>query len=214
MVLNKLWAEKPKESAPAATGPTTDEAAPKKEEETAQPEEMKVDQALLNNVKAILSIGSQKALRPGSPSNEMQLIKNMVAAIMPMTGGSEPVAFDYLAKVLIRENLDQLSAKFAGDISRDLYNAKISDLRVNLAGIGKKGLYEAQVAAVLDAVVRLNRRLGTNMAAYFQGAKSQKKSSLVNPKIEKLATLRRLRVRSQMEAAIESSARFGRSRVS
>lgn len=41
-----------------------------------------------------------------------------------------------------------------------------------------------------------------------------KSSSRVDPRIKKLATLRRLRVRSQMEAATDSSAQFGRSRVS
>lgn len=39
-------------------------------------------------------------------------------------------------------------------------------------------------------------------------------ASRVDPRIKKLATLRRLRVRGQMEAATESSTRFGRSRVS
>lgn len=39
-------------------------------------------------------------------------------------------------------------------------------------------------------------------------------ASQVDPRIKKLATLRRLRVRGQMEAATDSSAKFGRSRVS
>ena len=42
----------------------------------------------------------------------------------------------------------------------------------------------------------------------------KKSSSRIDPRIKKLATLRRLRVRSQMEAATDSSAQFGRSRVS
>jgi hypothetical protein len=41
-----------------------------------------------------------------------------------------------------------------------------------------------------------------------------KKSSRIDPRIKKLATLRRLRVRSQMEAAVESSAQLGRFRIS
>lgn len=45
------------------------------------------------------------------------------------------------------------------------------------------------------------------------GLTVDKKSSL-DPRIKKLAKLRRLRVRGQMEAAIEPSARFGHSRVS
>jgi hypothetical protein len=40
------------------------------------------------------------------------------------------------------------------------------------------------------------------------------KSSSLDPKIKKLAKLRRLKVRGQMESAIEPSAKFGRSRVS
>lgn len=47
-----------------------------------------------------------------------------------------------------------------------------------------------------------------------QQAAKKTDASRVDPRIKKLATLRRLRVRSQMEAATESSAQFGRSRVS
>jgi len=57
----------------------------------------------------------------------------------------------------------------------------------------------------------------TILAGYIRsglGARITRSSSHVDPKIKKLATLRRLRVRSQMEAATESSTRFGRSRIS
>jgi hypothetical protein len=43
---------------------------------------------------------------------------------------------------------------------------------------------------------------------------TKKNSSRIDPRIKKLATLRRLRVRSQMEAAVESSAQLGRFRIS
>lgn len=46
------------------------------------------------------------------------------------------------------------------------------------------------------------------------GMTKKKSSQSIDPRIKKLATLRRLRVRSQMEAAVEASSMFGRSRVS
>jgi hypothetical protein len=46
------------------------------------------------------------------------------------------------------------------------------------------------------------------------GMTKKKRSQSIDPRIKKLAILRRLRVRSQMEAAVEASSMFGRSRVS
>ena len=49
---------------------------------------------------------------------------------------------------------------------------------------------------------------------FLEKQKKSSEASRIDPRIKKLATLRRLRVRSQMEAATSESAQFGRSRVS
>ena len=98
--------------------------------------------------------------------------------------------------------------------------------------LGETRQFSANVAQLLFIIFHLNRIYDEQRRTpnYFKSLKEEpkaaqkedkaddgssfgKKSSL-DSRINKLAKLRRLRVRAQMEAAIEPSAKFGRSRVS
>lgn len=151
----------------------------------------------------------------------------MIETISSSEGASID-AYDFLTKMLLVSPRGDtyLTAFFRGASQADI-DAILNSPRKDVVADPKGGKYNRQVAAVLSVLNEVydgdfsennKKAIKDFKDKYVKASKLNnditKTSSKVDPKIKKLATLRRLRVRSQMEEATESATRFGRSRIS
>jgi hypothetical protein len=202
--------------------------------ETQKPAEAtrQFDPSTLAGVKAVLIRAAKPGgfgLSVGTAANERGRIQKMVATISSSEGPSID-AYDFLTKMLLVSPRGDtyLTAFFRGASQADI-DAIMTSPRKDVVANPKGGKYNRQVAAVLSVLNEVydgafsknnNQAIQDFKTKYVKKEASKlnnditKTSSKVDPKIKKLATLRRLRVRSQMEEATESTTRFGRSRIS
>jgi hypothetical protein len=240
--INKMWADKSAgqtaNSAAATTG-TAAEAKPAEAAEPAKTETQKpaeatrqFDPSTLAGVKAVLIRAAKPGgfgLSVGTAANERRRIQKMIETISSSEGASID-AYDFLTKMLLVSPRGDtyLTAFFRGASQADI-DAIMTSPRKDVVANPKGGKYNRQVAAVLSVLNEVyDGAFSKNNDQAIQDFKTKyvkkeasklnnditKTSSKVDPKIKKLATLRRLRVRSQMEEATESTTRFGRSRIS
>ncbi len=210
------------------------EAAEKAKTEAQKPAEAtrQFDPSTLAGVKAVLIRAAKPGgfgLSVGTAANERRRIQKMIETISSSEGPSID-AYDFLTKMLLVSPRGDtyLTAFFSGASQADI-DAIMTSPRKDVVADPKGGKYNRQVAAVLSVLNEVyDGDFSENNDQAIQNFKTKyvkkdasklnnsitKTSSKVDPKIKKLATLRRLRVRSQMEEATESATRFGRSRIS
>lgn len=239
--INKMWADKSAgqtgNSAAATAGTATDTqpaTAPAAKTEEAKPAEAtrQFDPSTLAGVKAVLIRAAKPGglgLSVGTAANERRRIQKMIETISSLEGPSID-AYDFLTKMLLVSPRGDtyLTAFFRGASQADI-DAIMTSPRKDVVADPKGGKYNRQVAAVLSVLNEVydgdfsednTKAIKDFKTKYVKKDASKlnnsitKTSSKVDPKIKKLATLRRLRVRSQMEEATESATRFGRSRIS
>jgi len=221
----------------AATTGTAAEAKPAEAAEPAKTETQKpaeatrqFDPSTLAGVKAVLIRAAKPGgfgLSVGTAANERRRIQKMIETISSSEGPSID-AYDFLTKMLlVSPRGDTYLTAFFRGASQDDIDAIMRSPRKDVVADPKGGKYNRQVAAVLSVLNEVydgdfsednTKAIKDFKAKYVKASKLNnsiiKTSSKVDPKIKKLATLRRLRVRSQMEEATESATRFGRSRIS
>jgi hypothetical protein len=220
-------------AATAGTATDTQPAtAPAAKTEEAKPAEAtrQFDPSTLAGVKAVLIRAAKPGgfgLSVGTAANERRRIQKMIETISSSEGPSID-AYDFLTKMLlVSPRGDTYLTAFFRGASQDDIDAIMRSPRKDVVADPKGGKYNRQVAAVLSVLNEVydgdfsednTKAIKDFKAKYVKASKLNnsiiKISSKVDPKIKKLATLRRLRVRSQMEEATESATRFGRSRIS
>ena len=213
-------------AAPAATTATTTQ-------------ETSFDPALVSNVSIILSNASNKAYAPFSPGNQQQQLTTMFRAIdsAARRSGIEGVInpSQFLAKIIIAQSgpeslagigkIPSISSLRQGQIKRQAgqevarlmsevnktYESYGGDdfKRMLISFSSKMKKVEASPSATAPSPTPA---ASASSPAADDGL--NKKDASLNKKFIKAATLRRLKIRSQMEAAIDSSAQMGRARVS
>jgi hypothetical protein len=214
---------------PAATTPTAAEQAKTEAQKPAEATRQ-FDPSTLAGVKAVLIRAAKPGgfgLSVGTAANERRRIQKMIETISSSEGASID-AYDFLTKMLLVSPRGDtyLTAFFRGASQADI-DAILNSPRKDVVADPKGGKYNRQVAAVLSVLNEVydgdfsennKKAIKDFKDKYVKASKLNnditKTSSKVDPKIKKLATLRRLRVRSQMEEATESATRFGRSRIS
>jgi len=211
-------------AAPAVPAPAP-AAAP-----AATPATTVLDQNLIQKVAVVLNKALLFRLNlqsVQSEQDEIRSLKNKLGSI------------DRLAAIIVSrvgENLRTLSAATLAEIN----SGTRKDLAVNMKGrfAGDVGTILRQVSEITrmenisrGSIKRLAERLtetpasptatapttntpATTAPAAADADDGQDKKASLNKKFIKAATLRRLKIRSQMEAAIDSSAQMGRARVS
>ena len=203
-------------AAPAATTATTTQEA-------------SFDPALVSNVSIILRNASTRAYAMLIPGNQQQQLTTMFRAInaaassLGINGVINPSQF--LANIIIAQlgpealagigKISGISALRQGEIKRQA-GQEVARL---MSEVNKT--YESYGG---DDFKRMLRSFSSKMkkaeasppatASTAEADDGQNKSASLNKKFIKAATLRRLKIRSQMEAAIDSSAQMGRARVS
>jgi hypothetical protein len=226
-VLNSLAPISTPSAAPAtAAAPTTPPAGTT---ETASPSGGNIvsnDPQLVSNVAIILQKASTRAYAMTVPGNQKKQIREMLQAAVEAAAEAgiegEVNPSQFLANLIITKRgsasfsgigkIQDISSLSRGDIKS---NAKeevrmlmeaINEL-YTLYGGGNPAAMKAKFRAVITRGLRAKQQ-------QQQPPTSSTAAASFDPRIKKLAKLRRLRVRSQMEAAIEPSAKLGRSRIS
>jgi hypothetical protein len=216
---------------PAATTPTQAEQTKTEAQKPAEATRQ-FNPGALAGVKAVLIRAAKPGgfgLSVGTAANERGRIQRMIATISSSEGASID-AYDFLTKMLlVSPRGDDYLTAFFRDASQADIDAIMTSPRKDVVANPRGGKYNRQVAAVLSVLNEVydgdfsednTKAIKDFKAKYVKKEASKlnnditKTSSKVDPKIKKLATLRRLRVRSQMEEATESATRFGRSRIS
>jgi len=235
--INELIPVAGSDSAAATTGPTdaanpAEAAAPAANTGAQTPAEAtrQFNPGALAGVKAVLIRAAKPGgfgLSVGTAANERGRIQRMITTISSSEGASID-AYDFLTKMLlVSPRGDDYLTAFFRDASQADIDAIMTSPRKDVVANPRGGKYNRQVAAVLSVLNEVyDGDFSKNNVQAIQDFKTKyvkasklnnsiiKTSSKVDPKIKKLATLRRLRVRSQMEEATESATRFGRSRIS
>jgi hypothetical protein len=217
-------------AAPAATGGAAE--AQKAEKPVDSGQVASFDPQMISNVSIILQKASTRAYAMTVPGNQKKQIKDMLAAIgvaatsAGISGVTNPSQF--LANLIIAKRgpasfttigkMQDVAALSRGDIK----SAAKEEVRLLMEGVNE--VYRIYGADDYQRMVRqfasvMRRGQAASAAqkeqtAQIPAAEGEATASYLDLKIKKLAKLRRLRVRSQMEAAIEPSAKFGRSRIS
>ena len=178
---------------------------------------------LSTNVARILSnVDAGQTYAGRTPfTNEMGMVRNMLRAINAIAD-QRKVVIDAplsLAKIIVGANRSSLGKSVLSTYD----STALTSMR--------EGQIEKTFRAELDIIMRsiasFDQRLGgkrnyDKISGYINlrtpavpatPPAEKKASSSFNKKIIKAATLRRLKIRSQMEAAIDSSAQMGRARV-
>lgn len=224
--LNTLEADRRNKAATPAT-PTPAVTAPAVPAEA--PAATTLDQALVQKVAAVLQKAEFTPLNIKSGGNEMDQIKSLKSVV----GG-----LIQLAAIIVLRVGDSLTTLPAAR-SSDITSGTRKDLAVNMGG-----RFASDVGIILRQVNDITKIRNQSKAEFqklvksvsiTQGAQSPAPAApattttpaaapatgaatatdaSLNKKFIKAATLRRLKIRSQMEAAIDSSAQMGRARVS
>jgi hypothetical protein len=204
----------------AAVPAVTPAAAPA---EAATPATTVLDQNLIQKVAVVLNKALLFRLNLQSAQSEQDEIRSLKNKL----GSTDRLAAIIVSRV--GENLKTLSAATLAEIN----SGTRKDLAVNMKGkfAGDVGTILRQVSEITrmenisrGSIKRLAERLtetpasptatAPTTAPVAEADDGQNKSASLNKKFIKAATLRRLKIRSQMEAAIDSSAQMGRARVS
>lgn len=207
----------PEPSATTATTPATaTPAIPATPETTAAPvtpAATGLDQSLVQKVAAVLQKAMLYPLNVRSLQNEQDQIRSLANKLNGLTG---------LAAIIVSkvgENLTTLSAATLAKIN----SSTRKELAVNMGGE-----FAGDVGTILIQINEISKIGNRSPTTLQQMAKSititqapvtppvtpvTKASASLDKKFVKAATLRRMRIRSQMEAAVDSSAQMGRSRV-
>ena len=201
------------------TNPAATPATPAATEAPVTPAATGLDQSLVQKVAAVLQKAASNPLNIRSGGDEMDQIKSLVRDI----GGVQKLAAVIVSKV--GTMLTILSSVKVDEINA----ARTKDLAVNRGGkfSGDVGIILRQVNELFKSgnqspgsIAALGRTITqspatpvTPAATPATPAPEVKTSASLNKKFIKAATLRRMRIRSQMEAAVDSSAQMGRSRV-
>jgi hypothetical protein len=168
-----------------------------------------LDQSLIQKVAAVLQKASLYALNVRSIQNEKDQIRTLSGQLKGLMG---------LAAIIVSKVGGSL-ATLSGATLADINSSTQKELAVN-----KGGRFSGDVGIILRQVNELSKIGNRSPESLAQMAKSLTMapatpaaavtaSASLDKKFIKAATLRRMRVRSQMEAAIDSSAQMGRSRV-
>ena len=188
-----------------------------------------LDQSLVQKVAAVLQKAEYTPLNMKSGGSEMDKIKSL----------KNVVGLIRLAAIIVLRVGDSLTTLPAAK-SSDIISGTRKDLAVNMGGkfasdvgiilrqvneITKiRNQSKAEFQKLINSVsitqgtqspaAPATAAPATTTAPAAQADDGQNKSASLNKKFIKAATLRRLKIRSQMEAAIDSSAQMGRARVS
>ena len=175
-------------AAPATTGATTNPAA------------TGPDQVIVSKIAKVLTVGMTKPLAIATAGDEIKQITEMSTFLDPKGG------IMALASIIASKVGGTLGALNAADI------ATVSKAGQKELAINRRGQFAADTAVIMRQVNLLYKAFLDNkqsLNAYWE----KKASVSLDKKFIKAATLRRMRIRSQMEAAVDSSAQMGRSRV-
>lgn len=171
-----------------------------------------LDQSLIQKVAAVLQKASLYTLNVKSIQNEQVQIRTL---------GGQLKGFIGLAAIIVSRVGGSLTT-LSGATLADINSSTQKELAVN-----KGGRFSGDVGIILRQVNELSKIGNRSPESLAQMAKSltmapatpaapvapAKASASLDKKFIKAATLRRMRIRSQMEAAVDSSAQMGRYRV-
>jgi hypothetical protein len=222
--LNTLWDTSGKGAAPSTVTPaaTTAPAAPT---EAVKPSETEVtaDKMVSNVAKVLTDVYGGATYAGKTIRNEQGMVKKMMEFInsVAQSAGKTINSAETLAKIItpsIRNGLGRFSTADTVGLSEkdmektyraelDLIMSAIRGLNDRTGGLGGMKGY--------DKLVSFSKELREMYPAYYasKAKKTKEASDSLDKKFIKAATLRRLKIRSQMEAAIDSSAQMGRARV-
>jgi hypothetical protein len=231
-VLNSLAPISTPSAAPATTTePATGAPAaePPKPEAAVSGQAASFDPQMISNVSIILQKASSRAYAMTVPGNQKKQIKDMLRAIgvaatvAGISGVTNPSQF--LANLIIAKRgpasfatigkMQDVAALSRGDIK----SAAKEEVRLLMEGVNEVyriyggNDYERMVRQ-FASVMRRGQAASAAQKEQVTQAPAATTASHLDPRIKKLAKLRRLRVRAQMEAAVEPSAKLGRSRIS
>lgn len=188
-----------------------------------------LDQSLVQKVAAVL----EKALTFELNRQSVQSEQDEIRSLKNTLGGLNGLAAIIVSKVgdmlttLSTASLAEINAgtrkelavnmkgKFAGDVGTIL--RQVSEItRMGNKSPGSINRLESSLTQTpaATATAPTPRESAKTPSASGAADDGQNKSASLNKKFIKAATLRRLKIRSQMEAAIDSSAQMGRARVS
>ena len=202
-VLNDLYAKKQQNVPETAATPTATPATPAA---TAEAAETGLDQGLIQKVAAILQKAILYPLNIRSLQNEQSQIRSLSGKLKGLTG---------LAAVIV-SRVGGVLTTISGTTPEEINSSTQKDLAVN-----RGGKFSDDVGTIFRQINELFKIGNKNPESLDQLSKnitiSQKAATAANTSLDKkfikAATLRRMRIRSQMEAAVDSSAQMGRSRV-
>lgn len=204
--LNLLKPETQQAQATTAPVATTENAKPT--EQTATPAST-LDAGLVQKVEFILGRAMNYSLDVKSAHSEKAQIAKLVSAIESAKKSGS--GLNFLAQMIVASSPNAFQAIAGADL-KDLGAATMKDLAVH-----RNGKYSGDVGVILGKVNAIAANYAKDPTT-ITGIKTQpsapaKAASKYPAKIIRLASLRRLRVRSEMEAAIVASAMPGRDRV-
>lgn len=193
--LNNLYTKQTPAATPAATP-----ADPAATAAPVTPAAAGLDQAIVSKIAKVLTVGMTKPLAIATAGDEITQITQMSTFLEPKGG------IMALASIIASKVGRTLGALNEADI------ATVSKAGQKELAINRGGQFAADTAVIMRQVNLLYKAFldsKESLNAYW----GKKASTSLDKKFVKAATLRRMRIRSQMEAAVDSSAQMGRSRV-
>mgnify|MGYP001558445074 CR=1 FL=1 len=204
--LNKLPASKQSNDTYIKPEEPTPEAAKPAAAETTTPAST-LDAGLVQKVEFILGRAMNYSLNVKSGHSEKAQISKLVSAVESTKKSGS--GLNFLAQMIVASAPNAFQAIAGADLAT-LGKATMKDLAVH-----RNGAYSGDVGVILGKINEIAANYAKDPKT-ITGIKTApaKAASKYPAKIIRLASLRRLRVRSEMEAAITSSAMPGRDRVS